>query len=192
MATGTVRRVTAATSANSWPPDPTPKPRYGTVSRWLHWGMAVCFAIVLAAALVRYVSEKSDVAVLLWPFHRPMGALLMLLVVLRSAWALLQARRRPPQVNPTALWGHRALYPLMCAVPTLALLRQYGSGRAFAPFGLPPMDARAGDSIDWMVELGNLLHGAAGWVLLALAVGHIAMAICHRRSAHDVLPRMPG
>ena len=30
-----------------------------------------------------------------------------------------------------------ALYLLMWAVPAIALLRQYGSGRAFAPFGIP-------------------------------------------------------
>jgi cytochrome b561 len=82
------------------------------------------------------------------------------------------------------------LYLLMIAVPAIALVRQYGSGRAFAPFGLPLMAARENDRIDWMVQLGRLLHGELGWVLLALVAGHVAMAIWHRRGAHDVMPRM--
>jgi cytochrome b561 len=44
-----------------------------------------------------------------------------------------------------------------------------------------------------MVELGGLLHGELGWVLLACVVGHIAMALWHRRHpTSNVLPRMIG
>ena len=89
--------------------------------------------------------------------------------------------------------GHLALYALMVAVPFIGLLRQYGSGRAFDPFGIPLMPGRPDDRIDWMVELGSLLHGELGWVLLACVVGHIAMALWHRRHpTSNVLPRMVG
>lgn len=167
--------------------------RYGTVSRWLHWGMAVCFAAVFAAALAHHFLEDSALDGLLWPLHRPLGALLMLLVLLRSAWALGHAGQRPPRVSRAAHLGHLALYALMLAVPFIGLLRQYGSGREFAPFGLPLMSARPDAKVDWMVELGGLLHGELGWVLLACVAGHIAMALWHRRHpASNVLPRMIG
>lgn len=183
--------TSAPTTTSSWP-HPDSAQRYGSLSRLLHWAMAACFAAVFAAAIAHYLDSKSAASDLLWPLHKPLGALLMLLVVLRSAWALLQARRRPAPINRAAPWGHRALYLLMYAVPVIALLRQYGSGRVFAPFGLPLMDARADDKIDWMVELGGLLHGELGWALLAAVVGHIAMALWHRRGAHDALARMAG
>lgn len=167
--------------------------RYGTVSRCFHWGMALCFAVVFAAALVRFFLRDSALDELLWPLHRPVGALLMLLVVLRAAWALLHASQRPPAVSRAAHLGHLALYALMVATPCIALLRQYGSGRAFAPFGLPLMAARPDDKISWMVDLGALLHSKLGWVLLACVAGHIAMSLWHRRHpATNVMPRMLG
>ena len=165
--------------------------RYGTVSRGLHWGMAACFAVVFAAAAERFFAEESTIERLLWPLHKPTGALLMALVVLRAGWAWLHARQRPPQVSRAAHLGHLALYALMFAVPCIGLLRQYGSGRAFAPFGIPLMPGRPDDKIEWMTQLGGLLHGEIGWVLLALVAGHVGMALWHRRTGHhDVLPRM--
>ncbi|HOM14294.1 MAG TPA: cytochrome b/b6 domain-containing protein [Rubrivivax sp.] len=181
-----------ATPPSRWPHADSAV-RYGSVSRWFHWGMALCFAAVFAAALVHQFLEDSALDGVLWPLHRPLGALLMLLVLLRAAWALLHAKRRPAHVSRAAQLGHLALYALMAAVPFIGLLRQYGSGRAFAPFGLALMPGRPDDKIGWMVDLGGVLHGELGWVLLACVAGHIAMTLWHRRHpAADVLPRMVG
>ncbi len=171
--------------------------RYGTVTRVLHWGMAACFALVFAAALAHYFAEDTALEQALWPLHKPTGALLLLLVMLRSLWALLQRRQRPLAVSRAAHAGHLALYGLMWVVPLIALIRQYGSGNAFAPFGVPLVAARPGDKIEWMTQLGGLLHGELGWALLLLVAGHVGMALLHRRQARsgaavDVLPRMLG
>lgn len=181
---------TTTSRAAAWPVPDSPA-RYGSVSRLFHWGMALCFAVVFAAALVHYFAHDAAIDRWLWPVHRPTGALLMALVVLRAAWALLHARQRPPHVSLPAHLGHLVLYALMIAVPAIGLLRQYGQGRAFAPFGVPLMQARPDDKIEWMTQLGSLLHSKLGWVLLAIVAGHIFMALWHRRSGHhNVLPRM--
>ena len=177
-------------------PHPDSATRYGSVSRLFHWGMALLFVVIFSAALAHYFAKDSALDALLWPVHRPIGALLMLLVLLRAAWALLHAGQRPPHINLAAHLGHLALYALMLAVPFIGLLRQYGSGRAFAPFGVPLMPGRDNDKIDWMVELGGLLHGELGWVLMACVAGHIAMALWHSRkgasAVDNVMPRMLG
>lgn len=181
-----------ANTPSTWPHTDSAV-RYGTVSRLFHWGMALCFALVFTAALAHYFTKDSALDAVLWPLHRPTGALLMLLGVLRAAWALVHAGQRPPHISLVAHLGHLALYALMLAVPFIGLLRQYGSGRAFAPFGIPLISGREDDKIDWMVQLGGLLHGELGWVLLACVVGHVVMAFWHRRPGHtDVLPRMVG
>ena len=170
--------------------------RYGTVSRTLHWGMALGLGWMFASAITHSLAEKSALDAFLWPTHKHVGSLLMLLVLLRAAWALLHAGQRPPHINLAAHLGHLALYALMLAVPFIGLLRQYGSGRAFAPFGVPLMPGRDNDKIDWMVELGGLLHGELGWVLMACVAGHIAMALWHSRkgasAVDNVMPRMLG
>lgn len=86
-------------------------------------------------------------------------------------------------------------YGLIMLIPTLALLRQYGSGRAFSPFGLPLMPGGFDENkIEWLMAPASLFHGALGWLLLTLIAGHIGMALVHRYRAgdEDVLPRMLG
>ncbi|WP_311221083.1 MULTISPECIES: cytochrome b/b6 domain-containing protein [unclassified Acidovorax] len=179
-------------TASTWP-HPDNAMRYGSISRMLHWAMVISFAVVFFAALAHYFVEDSSLDAVLWPLHKPFGALLMLLGLVRVLWAIAHRRQTPPPISGAARWGHGLLYALMLSVPAIALLRQYGSGRAFAPFGIPLMQDRPGEKIDWMTQLGGLLHGELGWVLLAAVCGHIALALWHRRSpSENVLPRMWG
>ncbi|QUJ66409.1 cytochrome b [Photobacterium sp. GJ3] len=165
---------------------------YGKVSRFFHWGMAILLSAQFLTALTRFFFEDAWLDKLLWGLHKPMGFLLLLFVLLRGLWALMNRSRRPASVNRAAVLGHRALYGLMFVIPVLALIRQYGSGRAFSPFGIPLMDGFDGEKIEWMVGLGNLIHGELAWLLLAFTLGHIVMVFWHRirKSHEDVLTRM--
>ncbi|KAA0010388.1 cytochrome b [Billgrantia pellis] len=165
---------------------------YGRVARYLHWGMAALFAWQFVSAGAHALLPDSALDEFFWPTHKLTGTLLMWLVIVRLAWALRERHRRPRSLNLAATLGHLALYALMIAVPAVALLRQYGSGRAFSPFGLPLMAGFEGE-IQWMTSLGSLLHGLLGWTLLALVAGHVAMVFMHRRlGKQDVLVRMVG
>lgn len=168
--------------------------RYGRVTRAFHWGMVALLSWQFASALARKFFEDSAAEQFLWSTHRPLGFLLLVVLILRVVWAISQRAHRPPSVHWPALTGQITLYLMTFLVPCIALLRQYGSGRAFEPFGIPLFSGWDGQRIDWMVSLGGLLHGEMGWVLLALIIGHAGMAIWHRRAANqiDVLPRMWG
>lgn len=157
--------------------------RYDAVSRSLHWFMVLCFVIVFAASITRYVAPDGELDADLWPMHKPIGALLLALGIARCGWAIRQRGKSPPSLNIAALWGHRCLYALMLIVPTLALGRQYGSGRAFEPFGLQVFAERS-SKIGGLIGAGNAFHAWLGWLLLAAAVGHITMAVWHRASGH--------
>lgn len=169
---------------------PAGNAHYGRVNRYLHWGMALLLAWQFTTTSVRVLLSDSALDELLWPTHRSTGFLLMVLVVVRVLWALASRASQPPAVSRAARLGHLALYGLMLVVPTLALLRRYGSGRAFEPFGIPLMSGFEGERIEWMVAAGSLLHGELGWLLLALIVGHVAMVFWHRRHGQNVLSRM--
>jgi cytochrome b561 len=166
--------------------------RYGKVSRILHWGMALLLLWQFLSAGSHLLLEDTAVEAFLFSTHKPLGFLLFLLIIVRIVWALANLSSRPPSINAAARWGHVGLYVLMLVVPALALLRQYGSGRSFEPFGLPLFPGFDADKIAWMVTPGNLLHSWLGWALLAMIVGHVVMAIRHRKNpAHtDVMPRM--
>ncbi|KAA1174443.1 cytochrome b [Marinobacter salinexigens] len=167
--------------------------RYGSISRLLHWGMALLLLWQFLSAIFRVVAEDTAIEQFFWSVHKPLGFLLLILAAIRLIWALANSARRPASLNKLATLGHLGLYALLIVVPALALLRQYGSGRAFDPFGIP-LFAGFEEKIGWMIEPGNLLHGWLGWLLLAMIVGHIVMVKVHRRSPshEDVLPRMLG
>jgi len=170
--------------------------RYGLISRTLHWGMALLFTWQFAGMVVRMAVGRAPITAFMVGSHRPIGTLLLVLALLRLAWALLNLRRRPLYAAGgtgfLARVGHTALYALMVAVPAIGLLRQYASGRSFAMWGIEVFAARP-DRIDWLHALLNPLHGPAAWTLLALVAGHVLMALVHRWVWRDeVLPRMAG
>lgn len=164
---------------------------YGTISRALHWGMAVVLAWQFTSVLARVLFSDSTFDDFMWSTHRSSGVLLMLLILLRASWALLNVGRRPPAVSVMATLGHVALYALMFIVPLVALLRQYGSGRELSAFGITLMPGFEGERIDWMVSAGSNFHGLLGWTMLALIAGHVSMVAVHRRLGHgDIMERM--
>lgn len=165
--------------------------RYGLVSRLFHWLMAMALLWQCATVITRVVLEDSALDEFLWATHKPLGFLLMVLIVFRLLWALISLSRRPASVSVLAKYGHIVLYLLMAVVPLLALLRQYGSGRAFEPFGLPLMSGFEGEKIEWMIAPGSALHGWLGWLLFVMIAGHILMTIRHSRSGKEqILKRM--
>ncbi len=167
--------------------------RFGSVTRVLHWLMAVLFVWQFASVLAHFFAEDSALDSFLWPTHKSVGTLLMLLILVRILWALANTGRRPKPVSWLAGFGHSVLYVLMLAIPLVALLRQFGGGRAFSPFGIPFMPGFEGPKVTWMVDLGSNFHSLLGWVLLAAIVGHIAAALWHYFSGEpEVMGRIIG
>lgn len=167
---------------------------YGYVSRFLHWSMALLFTWQFASALLRVFADETPVQVFFWRTHHSIGFSLFVLVLLRGAWGLINARRRPAHAQSllgrAAFAGHIALYALMVAVPLLAIVRAYGRGRGFPPFGVP-LFTPTGVEIPALTAPANALHGLLGWTLLALVAGHIAMVLIHRYLwRDDTLSRM--
>ena len=103
--------------------------KYGLITRVLHWGMALLFAWQFTSALAHMLFEDTAIDEFFWGSHKPVGLVLMVLIIIRALWGLLNLKRRPPADSMAARLGHLALYVLMLVVPAVALFRQYGSGR---------------------------------------------------------------
>lgn len=166
---------------------------YGHISRSFHWLMAALFSWQFAGALLYVGIGDTALTRFVGGTHFTMGFTLFVLVLLRGTWGLASLRRRPPhpgRLGCAAAAGHALIYVLMIVVPGLALMRQYGSGKAFSPYGIPVMPER-GSRIEWMMVPGDLLHHWLGFTLLAIVLGHVAMAVLHRVLwREDVLARM--
>ncbi|MGY0561168.1 cytochrome b [Luteimonas sp. A277] len=171
--------------------------RYGVVSRTLHWLMVAVLAWQFTGMLLKItVGRENDIAAFIMGTHKPVGALLMLLVLLRAAWGLSQLRRRPRQPGTlrgrVATTAHGVMYLLMLYIPFVALMRDYGRGRGFSPFGIP-LFPETGQQVDWMMAPASASHGLMGWTLLTLIVGHILMVAVHQVLLRDgTAARMAG
>lgn len=168
-----------------------PPERYDAISRAFHWGMAFLIAWQLLKVFDRIEDGEHWVGQSLVPAHVSIGTLLLVLAVLRIVWAVRQRDQRPAQ-DPTMARavraGHFVLYAAMVLMPITGILYLVGNGHGLGVFG---MDLIAkGDEIAWMANLGSL-HSPIAWILLALIVGHVGVALYHHFIRKDgVLQRM--
>ena len=155
--------------------------RYGALSRWLHWSMAVMILAMLfiGVGMVASLSLRP----LLLDIHRPLGLAILVLALLR----LRHRRRHPPPPLPASLpapqamaarASHWLLYGLMLAMPLLGWAMLSAGGypvRMTSSFALPPI-------LSPDPALYSLLRQAHGWVgyaLFALILLHAAAALHH-------------
>jgi cytochrome b561 len=170
--------------------------RYGAVTRLLHWAMALILLWQFTGMALRLMLGRTPLMAFWVGTHQAVGTVLLALIVLRLAWAWMNRGRRPVHARTPLGWaalvGQRALYVLMLVVPALALLRAVGGGRGFALFGWQVVE-RTGQRIGWMADPADLLHARLAWLLLALILGHAAMALAHHVVWRDgTLLRMAG
>lgn len=166
---------------------------YGLVSRLLHWGMALLIVWQFTSALLRVFAEDTAIEAFFWSTHYTVGFTIWWLAILRGAWGLANLSRRPAHEGPAflrraATLGHLALYTLLILVPSLAIARALGNGRGFSVYGLQ-LAAPGAPPNPALTAPANALHGLLGWVLLALIVGHIAMALWHHFVRRDATLR---
>ncbi|QPM89831.1 cytochrome b [Pseudooceanicola algae] len=169
---------------------------YGRVTRLLHWGLAGLLVWQWLGMGTKVLLGRNAVSGFFVGLHAPVGTLIFCLVLIRILWTLASRNDRPAHapglVGQAAKAGHGLLYLLMLLVPSLALLRAFGSDRPFAPFGLLLHSGRETE-LAWMVAPANLAHGYLAWALLVLVTGHIAFAIYHQVVLKDgTLNRMAG
>ena len=162
--------------------------RYGRVTRLLHWAVAGLLAWQFAGMAVKLIVGRAPITAFWVGTHKSVGTILMVVILVRALWGLYNLSRRPGHgkglLGLAATVGHLVLYGLMLVVPALALLRQYGSGKALEVFGLTVIH-KGGAEIGWMTAPANAAHGLLAWVLLAAIVGHIGMVLIHRYVWND-------
>jgi len=165
----------AATAARS---------RYDRVAAWLHWGIGVlllaeiAFGLLLDEIAPRGTPARTGVINL----HKSFGIVLGLMIVVRIAWRLGHAAPPWPATMSTrrrraANTGHVALYVCMAVAPLAGYLGSNFSKHGVRFFGV----ALAPWGPDWPAAYSFLvgLHDASTYLLLALTIGHVAMALKH-------------
>jgi len=194
MATMTTRvpaRERGRTGADHRDAEPTaPRLRYDRVAALLHWGIGllllaeIAFGLLLDEIAPRGTPARAGVINL----HKSVGIVIGVLIVVRIAWRL---GHRPPPWPATmsirrqraASLGHVLLYACMVVAPLAGYLGSNFSKHGVRFFGV----ALAPWGPDWPAAYSFLvgLHDASTYLLLALTIGHVAMALKHALIERD-------
>ncbi|MDT3709872.1 MAG: DUF2218 domain-containing protein [Pseudomonadaceae bacterium] len=165
--------------------------RYGRISRGFHWLMAGLIVWQFLKLGDRIDEGEHWIGQTLVPWHISIGALLLVLVVLRVVWASTQRGQRPLPDPATAVLvkgGHLALYACMLLLPVSGILFMLGNGYGLEVFGVQL--ATKGPEIAWAASLGSI-HSPLAWLTVLLVVGHAGIALLHHLVRRDgVLQRM--
>lgn len=154
---------------------------FDALARLLHWGMALLILAMLFVG-VGMVASLSLRPVLI-ELHRPLGAAILLLALLRLAnrW------RSPPPPLPADLpraqalaakASHWLLYALMLAMPLLGWSMLSAGGYPVQMVGalqLPALVPHDPVLYAWL----RGAHGVLGYALFALVLAHLAAALYH-------------
>ena len=175
-----------------------PRRGWSGVQRRLHWWIAalILAGFTLAWVMVAVPLRELLVKFLLYQAHKTIGLLVLALMLWRlvlRAW-----RGRPAWEGDLPAWQrgaaalmHAALYGLALLVPVLGYFVA-----ATAPAQVPTLfllvlkvpHVVAPDAAAFAVL--RPIHRAAAILLVALAVGHAAMAVQHHRRGRATLRRM--
>ena len=167
--------------------------RYSNVAILLHWMVAALILTAFALGLsVDLFPRAWDATVV--NIHVLLGLGVLLLTLVRIWWRLSHGIPDfPPQMTPglvrAAHLGHAALYAMMLVVPLLGMPALFFRGRAIdlGLFQLGPYMARDPAIFRPMTEV----HGWSSYLLIALALGHVAAALYHQLVLKDdLLQRM--
>ena len=168
------------------------KERYGTVSRMLHWGVALLVGWQLLKVFDRIDDGEHWVGQTLVSWHFSIGTLILLLVAFRIPWAISQRHNRPVVAPPLAFLanaGHFLLYAGLVLLPLTGIAIMIGEGYGLTVFGIEL--ASEGAKIPWLASVGGALHSPIAWLLMIIIAGHVGMAFVHHFDRKDdVLRRM--
>ncbi|MVT01927.1 cytochrome B [Enterobacter sp. 10-1] len=164
--------------------------------RWLHWLMAAAIVAMLFIG-VAMVSTVSSLHALLVSIHKPLGLMILLLVVVRLWLRFYTAVPPLPAAIPAwqrrlAHLSHWILYAMMFLQPLIGWAMQSAAGYPVSvggAFVLPPV---APVNNDWYAVL-RPLHSAVALLLFITVMLHLAAALFHALVRRDgVFESMSG
>lgn len=169
---------------------------YRRPARWLHWTVAIA---VLAMMPVGFLMVQQGLGRTLqnnlYLFHKNVGVLVLLLVVVRVIYRLRHQPPRLPDAIPAwqrrvSAWTHGILYGLILLMPVSGYIRVRAGG-----FPIESLDALGIGSLiprsEVLAATAKSVHYAGAIALAVLLVLHIGAALHHGLIKRDgVVERM--
>ncbi|MBU2967356.1 cytochrome b [Amphritea sp. 2_MG-2023] len=147
---------------------------------FLHWIIAL--AIIGSLGFGLYLEDlpgSPDKGALIG-IHKSIGVLILVVALYRIYWRIRNGF--PQRLTPVADWQEKAatlVHLILLAgtvlMPISGIFMSVGGGHSVAVFGLEVIPAQG--EIEWMGDLGHLLHGLGGKIMIAAILLHVAAAV---------------
>ena len=172
--------------------------RYSPVAQALHWLVALLVASQIWLAITAFRAPDPAEAAALLARHRPLGLMIMLLMLARLGWRLAN----PPPPLPVTLnrpgralarLTHRGFYVLLIAIPMVGWVKAGADGVAVQLAGTLTLPSLASPDPDVARTL-RATHLYLNTMLLALLPLHVLAALWHQLWRRDgtLLRMLPG
>jgi len=156
---------------------------YGGVAKIFHWLLFLMLTFSIVAGNILAAMPKGAEKLQAAGMHKSFGAVLLMLILLRLVWRLLNETPRLPNETTAgeafaAKAMHWGLYVLMFAQPLAGMMMSQAAGIPVSFFGLFEFPVFL-DKDPELAKIYLAIHGTV-WILLVIAVfGHVGAALHH-------------
>lgn len=174
---------------------------YPATSKLLHWLVAACVLTIAPVAIVMTRMSEGPAQDALFVFHKSLGVLILILMILRLANRLIVgAPIADPNIEPwqktVSSIVHASLYVLLFAMPIVGYIGHSTFGAPTPFFGLFELPAITPKNEELSTQL-FVIHRWVGYLLILLVLMHVGAALYHRFIRRDtvlqrMLPRVLG
>ncbi|WP_052029628.1 cytochrome b [Vibrio halioticoli] len=183
-------------SNSSTPSPPSTSEKLSFMTIVMHWLTGLSFVGVFIVGMILAEMERGPDKSFLMGYHKSIGALILIVAVLRVAWRLKEGKL--PSLGTSPEWQEKIAHAvhgiLMLAtliMPISGVVMSAAGGRAVDIFGWEIISK--GDKIEWLQEIASTMHHSAVNIIIAVFVLHVVGAIKHHVIDKDkTITRMLG
>jgi cytochrome b561 len=170
---------------------------YGSVSKIIHWAMAILFLMMFIIAYTMTNISPSETRANLYDVHKATGLLLFAILSVRFFWRLINQNPKLPNSLPNgqkflAKWNIIGLYAVMFIMPITGFLTSTLGGHDVSFYWIFKISAFTQNKP--VSEFFALAHKILSYIMIFLVSVHLLAALHHYYFRKDnVLQRMfPG
>lgn len=168
--------------------------QYGSVARFFHWTIFLLLVNqFVVGAVMSWLDEDKSLAGIPQPamvaWHRSVGLLILMLVILRLGWR--QATALPSWPADMKRWEQqtlqfveRGLYTALLIMPAAGLLFSVAEGDSVPFFGLFRFPGSSKPNAD-LYATGWLIHFATSYAIMGLVFVHVFLVFRHHSAEKD-------
>lgn len=170
--------------------------KFSAMTIALHWLVGSAMIAMLVFGLILEEIENRELKSALMWWHKGLGVALLAFALARLGWRM--ANGMPTVFGHVPAWQERAaaathwfLLAGTLFMPISGVMLSLGNGRAIDVLGL--FTIAAGEKNEMLHEIGEVIHGAGGKLLMIAVALHVAGALKHHVVDRDrTLARMLG